>query len=63
MTVHDVTGRLVRTLDDGPRAAGSHYADWDGRDGRGELLPSGMYFLRFSGGKEARTQQVVLIHE
>ncbi len=63
VTVHDVTGRLVRTLDDGPRAAGSHYADWDGRDGRGELLPSGMYFLRFSGGKEARTQQVVLIHE
>jgi hypothetical protein len=40
----DVSGRPVRTLVDGWREAGRHEASWDGRDGEGNSLASGIYF-------------------
>jgi secreted PhoX family phosphatase len=44
--VHDVDGRLVRSLVDGPASAGRHVVSWDGRtDGR-SLAASGFYFVR-----------------
>jgi flagellar hook assembly protein FlgD len=46
LRVHDLTGRVVRTLVDGARAAGTHEAVWDGRDSRGRDLPSGVYLAR-----------------
>jgi hypothetical protein len=39
----DVRGRLVRTLVDGWRPAGSHRAFWDGRDEGGRSAASGVY--------------------
>jgi len=43
----DVQGRLVRRLVDEPvMAAGGHEATIDGRNQRGESLPSGIYFIR-----------------
>ena len=43
----DVQGRLVRRLVDEPAmAAGGHEATIDGRNQRGESLPSGIYFIR-----------------
>ena len=41
--IHDVGGRLVRTLHGGRVAAGSHRLEWDGRDGEGHPLPQGVY--------------------
>jgi len=51
-----VTGRLVRTLVDGPRPAGRHAVIWDGRDERGGDAGSGVYFSRlvWPGGSEAK---------
>jgi PKD domain-containing protein/cadherin-like protein/Big-like domain-containing protein len=43
----DIQGRLVRGLVDEPAmAAGAHEATIDGRNQRGESLPSGVYFIR-----------------
>ncbi len=43
----DIQGRLVRRLVDEPAmAAGAHEATIDGRNQRGESLPSGVYFIR-----------------
>ncbi|HKK70892.1 MAG TPA: FlgD immunoglobulin-like domain containing protein [Candidatus Krumholzibacteria bacterium] len=44
LRVVDVRGRVVRTLVDGWRPAGSHRARWDGRDDRGRSVASGRYF-------------------
>ncbi|TMQ62041.1 MAG: PKD domain-containing protein [Candidatus Eisenbacteria bacterium] len=43
----DIQGRLVRRLvDEAAMAAGGHEATIDGRNQRGESLPSGIYFIR-----------------
>jgi hypothetical protein len=56
LTIHDVTGALVRTLAQGRRAAGAHTVVWDGRDDAGERVAAGVYFyrLRADGVDESR---------
>jgi hypothetical protein len=46
LTIHDVTGRRVRTLIASRLPAGRHAAMWDGRDASGLASPSGSYFAR-----------------
>jgi hypothetical protein len=47
--VLDGRGRLARRLHDGPLPAGMHSFAWDGTDGAGRGVPTGVYVLRFSG--------------
>jgi hypothetical protein len=60
--VYDVTGRAVRTLFEGPAAAGRHTLGWDGRDGAGRATAAGVYLvkLRGSGGEELAQKLVRL---
>ncbi|MEA3409820.1 MAG: FlgD immunoglobulin-like domain containing protein, partial [Candidatus Eisenbacteria bacterium] len=46
LTVYDVAGRRVRTLVDGPQTVGRMSATWDGRDDRGNVVGSGVYYCR-----------------
>jgi hypothetical protein len=52
LSVYNLQGQLVRTLVNGPIAAGSHVARWDGRNGGGRQVGNGLYFLRLSVGNE-----------
>jgi flagellar hook assembly protein FlgD len=61
LEVYDVTGRLVRTLVDGPLAAGSHAIQWDGRSKAGQLLPGGVYLYRIRSGADQVEKKLVLI--
>lgn len=46
VTVFNVLGERVATVFEGNLTAGRHMLQWDGRDGRGGLLPSGVYLYR-----------------
>jgi len=46
LAVHDAAGRCVRVLATGMAEAGRHQLLWDGRDGAGRPLGSGVYFVR-----------------
>jgi FlgD Ig-like domain len=48
VSVHDAAGRLVRVLSDGAHEAGAHRAEWNGRNGVGKPVGSGVYFVRLS---------------
>ena len=61
LTVHDVSGRLVRRLESGPRQRGFHAARWNGTDASGRVVPAGVYFVRFSAGGKVSTGRVTLI--
>ena len=49
LEVYNLMGRLVCTLVEGELEAGLHTAVWDGIDGRGIPVSSGIYFVRYSG--------------
>jgi hypothetical protein len=46
LSIYDVHGGLVRTLLRESRNAGSHSVGWDGKDGGGIPVPSGVYVCR-----------------
>jgi predicted outer membrane repeat protein len=59
-----VAGRLVRTLVHDERlSAGRHVVVWDGRDGAGESLASGVYFCRVAAGGRRLEKGMVLLRE
>ncbi|MCC6649753.1 MAG: hypothetical protein IT348_01235 [Candidatus Eisenbacteria bacterium] len=60
--VLEVTGRRVRTLQNGPLSEGPHTIVWDGCDERGVRLASGVYFMRMSQGSAVAMRRVVLVH-
>jgi Icc-related predicted phosphoesterase len=62
LIVHDMLGRVLRTLDVGFREAGKHQVIWDGRDNRGHLVASGVYFYSIattSGWKQTKRMMLV----
>ncbi len=60
VTVHDATGRLVRTLGAGKVGTGLTIWEWDGRDDQGRPSGGGVFFARLTGGQEARTVRLVV---
>lgn len=46
LRIYDVQGRVVRTLVEGPLAAGEGIAAWDGKDDAGRGVTAGVYFYR-----------------
>jgi len=61
LRVYDVAGRLVRVLEDGEREAGAHSATWDGTDGAGLGVGSGVYFCRLETDGRVETRSMVLL--
>lgn len=64
LRVHDVTGRVVRTLlDENEAAAAGHSTavDWDGRDDSGRAAGAGIYFVRLEVGGASDAIKVVLL--
>ncbi len=61
LRVIDVQGRMVRELAAGVREAGWHEARWNGRDGRGDRLPGGAYFVRLDFAGTTQTCKIVLM--
>ncbi len=61
VAVYSPSGRLVRRLHDGPAGRGRHETAWDGRDERGNMAASGVYFVRADFGGEALERKLVLL--
>jgi hypothetical protein len=61
IALHDVAGRRVRLLQDGPLTAGAHAVAWTGRDERGGVVAPGVYFLRLESGGQVRVRKILLL--
>ena len=66
LTIYDLSGRLVRTLEVGHRIASvyenrSKAIYWDGRNGLGERVASGVYFYHLSTGEYSATRRMVIL--
>lgn len=63
LTVHDVGGRLVRTLVSAALPAGRSQVQWDGTDEHGRRLPAGLYSYRVEAAGASSARTLVLLPE
>ena len=61
LEVFDAAGRRVRTLVDRSESRGNHSVVFDGLDGNGERLASGVYLYRLDAVDVTRTRKMVLL--
>ena len=61
ISICDPAGRQVRELAARHFAAGQHAVDWDGRDGQGRAVPTGVYLCRAqTAGQIAQARMLLL---
>jgi hypothetical protein len=61
INIYDLHGSLVRTLFHGRQMPGRHSLIWDGRDGHGAALSTGVYFVRMRAGSYVKTRKIMLM--
>ena len=66
LIIYDINGKMVRRLEVGYKAAGmyrsrSRAAYWDGRNGLGESLASGVYFYTLIVGEFTATRRMLIL--
>ncbi|MBU2501174.1 T9SS type A sorting domain-containing protein [bacterium] len=61
VTIHDLAGRLVRTLEQGIRESGEHRVVWHGDDDGGRRQPSGVFFVRVVSGDDVRSRKIMML--
>ena len=61
LTIFNTTAQLVVTLLEGFRDAGNYALNWDGRDNKGKMLPTGVYFYRLRFDGHTRTRKLLLL--
>jgi hypothetical protein len=57
MSIYDITGRLVRKID---IKSGSDRVMWDGKNGAGQPVSSGVYFYAMEGHPETARKMILL---
>lgn len=61
LKIYNTIGQLVKTLVDEPQAPGCHSRVWNGRDDKGHLVTSGVYFYRLDAGQYSNLKRMILI--
>lgn len=61
LEIFDAAGRVMARLVDGEQPSGQYSIRWSGRDARGDLVPSGVYFYRLKVGKHSLTRKMILL--
>lgn len=61
LTIYDLSGNKVKTLVSSNQPSGQHETAWDGKNGNGQSVPSGIYFYQLKAGKFVRTKRLVLL--
>lgn len=61
LAIYDAQGRLVRVLVNEDQSGGTRKVVWNGADGAGNTVASGVYFCVLQAGEERRMQKLVLL--
>lgn len=61
LNVYNILGQHVKTLANGVYGAGSHTVSWNGTNGKGEDVPSGIYFYSLRTEEFSKTNKMMLI--
>ncbi len=61
LEIYDLLGSRVRTLATGPHEAGYYRVAWDGKNGSGRPVTSGVYLYRLTAAEFVATRKMILI--
>jgi hypothetical protein len=61
LTIYNILGQKIAALVDGDLAAGTHVVTWNGRDGRGLQLPSGVYFYKLESATFSAARKMLML--
>ncbi len=61
LQIFNIEGRLINTLIDAHRAAGTWHAVWTGTDNNGAQVPSGIYIYKLESSGVIQTKRMALI--
>lgn len=61
LDIYDVSGKRIIRLEDGNMDRGLHKTMWNGRDGSGREVSSGVYFFRLRFGTTAMHRKAILL--
>ena len=61
LTVYNLAGQQIATLASGLREAGTHTLRWNGVDGDGRELGSGVYLCQLQAGGQVETRKLMLL--
>jgi outer membrane protein assembly factor BamB len=61
VTVYDLSGRIVRTLENSELGTGQHSISWGGRRENGEVVSAGLYICRIQSGGISETTGLCLL--
>lgn len=61
LTIHDISGRKVKTLMDEQVEPGSHIVIWDGQDDEGRPVSGGIYYVTMKASEFEKTRKITLL--
>jgi M6 family metalloprotease-like protein len=61
LKIYNLRGQLVKTLLDEDKPGGNYTLLWDGKDGGGKAVSSGIYFYKLTAGSFSETKRMVLL--
>jgi len=61
LSVYNLLGEKVVTLDSGKKAAGHHQVEWDGTDHSGQSVSSGVYIYQIIAGEYVQSNKMMLL--
>ncbi|MFQ6104608.1 MAG: FlgD immunoglobulin-like domain containing protein [Candidatus Glassbacteria bacterium] len=61
LIVYNTRGQKVKTLVNQPKAPGRYTVHWDGTNGAGERVSSGIYFYKITAGDFVKVKKMVLL--
>jgi len=61
LTIYNLKGQIVTILLDGKAKSGVNSFDWDGKNGKGSPVASGIYYCKLETAGFSRTRKMVLM--
>jgi hypothetical protein len=61
MAIYNLGGQLIRHLISGTKSPGAYEMTWDGKDEKGQYVPSGIYLYRLEAGSWLENRRMAVI--
>lgn len=61
ISIYNILGEQVRTLVKREAKTGEYVVKWNGRDSHGKVMPTGIYFVKFSSFSKSIIRKIVLL--